>query len=322
MKLIKNKFGFSLVELSISLVVIGVVLLGVMASLQSISKGNAAIKTETRLTKFADTVSNLSLGVRLLPAKATLDSNTVEQDAYGNNFNYFPAKNIALGISPIPANASRICEATNTNLSIVVRENGAPDKTIRNVAYVVSSNGSNLTREVNAANADTQLIVNTSSSDDIYKYVSLYELKERIGCPPPEPLKIISQYLPPIIGADLANRNMIFTSFGEKLSQFCIQAENTQQANLINANLSIVAVPNIRTPNTYNTLPNIKTEGCSNLDVAENGRFTVSTQALRVIPRAGANPGTYKFRVEVKEPGARYIADDHTFVQTITVAIP
>lgn len=315
MKLIKHKNGFSLVELSISLVVIGVVLLGVMASMRSISSSSAAIKTETRMARIIDTVSNLTVGVNKLPTIAALGDNTTEQDAYGNDFQYFSAQNITLGTGTV---GPRICEAKSADLSIVYREPGLADRVVKNVAYVISSNGANLTQDINH-NPSTQLIINVPTSDDTYKYVSLYELKERIGCPPPDPLRIITKYLPPIIGDRTKNRNMVFTSYGISGDnvKFCLNAANTSQAALINANLQFRLLTSATSIDTGGTIT-AGTAACVN----EAAFSTNNAKILRVEPKTGAKPGVYLFEVVVMDTLTKMRSEPQGLVQSITAIVP
>jgi|GEM_PF-3078044 prepilin-type N-terminal cleavage/methylation domain-containing protein len=226
-----NNFGFSLVEMAIVLVIVGLLLgvgttmIGPMTKLAKTRETRDSIDSSAAaILSFAAT--NGRIPGRSTPVPATyLEFETVASrytDAFGNPVVYFWEPNLAN--SP-----NSICGQSTTNL-VVCRDTACSIGAgrVTNVVYVMASGGANLNPQVGIITCPTGLpgtticigaydpgTVNTASPsgfdnctdtgncpaanvppapqlfnrinrpeeyDDVVKWVTLYEMKSRVGC--------------------------------------------------------------------------------------------------------------------------------------------
>jgi len=160
----KKKSAFTIIELTISLIVIGILVMGGSRILKSVSLANKALETSTYI-KF-NTLSLIDYSSRLntLPDEDGFD-NLVEYkiDKFGNPIYYEYDETLT---------TDNICKIKSTDLKI------EKDGEIKeNIAYVISSNGKNNKKEI-VKDGDTIKLL----GDDLYEVVSFEELRGRINC--------------------------------------------------------------------------------------------------------------------------------------------
>lgn len=317
-----NRKGFSLVELSVSLVIIGIVFLAVMSSLRSISASMSAVTTEEKLDKAVETIMDLTLSdpstsmafstsEYQIPKEDTFNENFAETDGYGNTFIYKPATNIR------KQSGDTICEAKQTNLSIELHYGSTIYKTIKNVAFIVSGNGPDLQQDIDYTANPIKIDI---QKDDPYKYVSLFEFKMNIDCPTVQPFQIINEELPMITSGV---KNLIFASGNIDTQKYwCVAAANATQQAIVKEGLrfdvigdSGIDIENL-TPKTNGKLVIQNTDsGCDNDLNYKQGKALIVDKASVTSPY---HSGSYKFTIYVKD-SSQTVSSSKSFVQTVYI---
>lgn len=190
------KKGFTLVELAIVMVVIGLLVGGGFQTMQIMSRRAKVIETQQQLEALQEAIKGFVQVNGALPTQAEFDSLTgTTQDSWNGVINYF--HDAAL------EGTGTICSSTSTDLST----NG--DFSATDIAFVLVSAGENYnlqTRQI-AGTPDTVALYNpntqidgqpnptnrpTDEFDDMNVRTSLVELKTLINC---QPLSIINPSL-------------------------------------------------------------------------------------------------------------------------------
>lgn len=194
-----NKRGFTLIELSIVLVILGLIV-GTMAPLfVSMSKKNKVTGGRKTVETARDEIKGDFLQNRTLASDLTNIGHTI--DPWQNNLVYIPAPNLA---------GTNICTwlaggTSQTGLAVCLDGDCAANKK-DNIAFIVASIGANFNRQIevgsnldgNGADIEVRLYsygttidryttapdLNDSSQqfDDIVEYVSVDELIQMIKC--------------------------------------------------------------------------------------------------------------------------------------------
>lgn len=182
------KKGFTLVELSIVLVIIGLLIGGSMQMMSMLSKRAKITETKQQLAALQEAIKGFVQVNGALPTQAEFDTLTGNtRDSWNATINYF--HDAALETS------GSICTTNTTDLSI----NG--DFIASDTAFILVSAGENYnlqTRQI-AGTPDTVALYNpsrqidgqivptnrpTDSFDDLSVQMSLVELKTQINCQP------------------------------------------------------------------------------------------------------------------------------------------
>ena len=190
------KKGFTLIELAIVMVIIGLLIGGGFQTMQIMSKRAKVIETQQQLEALQEAIKGFVQVNGGLPTQAEFDTLTgTTRDSWNGVINYF--HDAAL------EGTGTLCTATVTDLSI----NG--DFNNSDVAFVLVSQGENYNLQTQqiAGVPDTVALYNpatkidgqplptnraTDDFDDISVQMSLAELKAQIGC---QPLSIINPSL-------------------------------------------------------------------------------------------------------------------------------
>lgn len=190
------KKGFTLIELAIVMIVIGLLIGGGFKTMQIMSKRAKVIETKQQLEALKEAIKGFAQVNGGLPTQAEFNTLTgTTLDSWNGVINYF--HDVAL------EGTGTLCTATTTNLAI----NG--DFNASNVAFVLVSQGENYnlqTRQI-AGTPNTVALYNpsrqidgqpvptnrpTDSFDDLSVQLSLAELKAQLNC---QPLSIINPSL-------------------------------------------------------------------------------------------------------------------------------
>lgn len=195
MLILRTNKGFTLVELAVSLVVIGLL----------IGLGTAMVGPLMSAIKVRESRENLGAAVESINSWAasnnrlpdTTNVATVVRtpaDAWGRDFIYLYDNSLVT-----PANKDTICGKKTTAITLTDSTTGA---TIQNVAYLVLSQGDDAATQTTiggtavtsqAISATTTVAADTS--DDIVRWATLDELRTKVGCQGPQ-LRIVNNELP------------------------------------------------------------------------------------------------------------------------------
>lgn len=188
--------GFTLVELSIVLIVVGML----------VALGGGMIGPLTNFIKVRETrelqdsalqsVVSWASSRNAIPTGAGFSTAAKSpQDAWGRNFVY----RYYSSISSSTPTRDTICGLKATSLALQTTE---PSQTISNVAFVILSGAENATLKstlnsaaITASGGATGTITVTGPNSDLVRWVTLDELRSKIGCQG-APLKIVNNELP------------------------------------------------------------------------------------------------------------------------------
>lgn len=204
MRRVADQNGFSLVELAVSLVVIGLLIGLGTAMVGPLMTSIKVRESRENLGSAVESVNSWASGNNRLP-DATEFGSTVRTptDAWGRPLRYlFDNKLFS------PANKDTICGKKSTVVTLT-DANGA---VIQNVAYVILSHGDDPTTSVagsfttldgTAITASAVLsvppnprsIVIPATSDDLVRWVTLDELRTKVGCQGAQ-MRVVNNELP------------------------------------------------------------------------------------------------------------------------------
>ncbi len=204
MQQVANRNGFSLVELAVSLVVIGLLIGLGTAMVGPLLSSIKVRESRENLGAAVESVNSWAAGNTRLP-DATEFGSTVRTptDAWGRPFRYLFDNKLFT-----PANKDTICGKKSTGITLT-DTNGAA---IQNVAYVILSHGDDPTTSVAgsfttldgtavtdsaalSAPPNPRSIVIPATTDDLVRWVTLDELRTKVGCQGPQ-LRIVNNELP------------------------------------------------------------------------------------------------------------------------------
>lgn len=295
MRMYKNNSGFSLIELSIVLVIIGLL----------VGLGSGMIGPLTTFVKVRETRdmqdATLQSIISWSSSRNTIPNETgfptvakSPLDAWGRNFVYLYDANL-YSASPTK---DTICGRRSTSLTLVTTD---PAATINNVAFTVLSGADNAVLKstlgiapITVSGAAIGTINVTGPNSDLVRWVTLDELRSKIGCQG-APLKIVTNELPSgTVGAPYPSAAvgaaLNFTVDGGATPgnfRWCIEAAT---ASPLPTGLSFSTAPQIvQTP---------PTNSCSSL--AEASWNSTATLSLSGTPAAGTQ-NSYSFTVFVRD---------------------
>lgn len=205
----KSNTGFTLVELAVSLVVIGLL----------IGLGTAMVGPLMSAIKVRESRENLGAAVESINSWASSsnrlpDTTNVSgivrspSDAWGRDFIYLYDANLAPG----SATKDTICGRKTATLTLMDSTTGA---TIPNVAYIIFSQGDDAASNTTLTSgtltpapaspptiaaagyvaAGDVATVTSDTGDDLVRWVTLDELRTKVGCQGPQ-LRIVNNELP------------------------------------------------------------------------------------------------------------------------------
>ncbi|MGC8966363.1 MAG: Ig domain-containing protein, partial [Caldimicrobium sp.] len=219
--------GLTLVEIAIVLVIIGL-LLGLGAGLISVLTKRAKIlETKETLESVVEALISHSAGNKCLvlesdPLSGPLNSTNLSQkagirkatDSWNKPLYYFIAPEVANGTSGICIPYEKdICGRRETSLSLKICQDSSCTvyQSYNNLAFVIASGGPNYNLQIGYNNHTITIYapgtpkvdnyddppsgIRAEEFDDIVRWVSLDELRVKMGCPGAQ-LKIITTELP------------------------------------------------------------------------------------------------------------------------------
>ncbi|NTV48603.1 MAG: prepilin-type N-terminal cleavage/methylation domain-containing protein [Geobacteraceae bacterium] len=189
-----NNKGFSLIELSIVLVIIGII---ISAGLKIVGPINQIVKmreTKERLDTAVQSVIGYTASHNSIPNSiATIVS--VPRSSWGKDFVYLYDTNF---YSAAPTKDT-ICGRRSSSLTVHTRE---PDVTTNNVAFAIVSSTEEYAFKsdvggtvITGSAAITGTLNIDAANSDMVRFVTVDELRTKIGCQGPQ-LKIVNNELP------------------------------------------------------------------------------------------------------------------------------
>jgi prepilin-type N-terminal cleavage/methylation domain-containing protein len=207
MRKFNNHSGFSLIELSIVLVIIGLLvglgggMIGPLTTFVKVRETRdimgADLQSIISWTSSRNTIPHALSTTDPLYDPKTAFTTVVKSplDAWGRNLIYLYDANL-YSVAPTK---DTICGRRSTGLTLVTTD---PTATINNVAFTVLSAADNTALKstlggapITASNAATGTINVTGPNSDLVRWVTLDELRSKIGCQG-APLKIVNNELP------------------------------------------------------------------------------------------------------------------------------
>ncbi len=303
-----KKKGFTLIELAISLVVIGMLLV----------IGAKMIKVLTVRAKYQETKDKLNAAVESVISFAGQNNRLPTQteflsvvrtptDAWNKQFIYTPASELTDTLH------GGICGRKTVNLTVRKCSNAACTSyiDINNVAFIVVSGGSNY--NVQTGNGTIVRVYEFSTSgiddytgdfnrpedyDDVVKWVTLGELKTKAGCSG-YPLKIVNNELPfgfvnsSYSAAVFAEGGVPYQSGGKY--RWCIEGS---------------------LPPGLSASPNTISSNCSSLSESSWGQSDTIT-----ISGTPTSAGSYSFKVFVRDNNDPTGNNDNIYQKTFVITI-
>ncbi|WP_173200896.1 prepilin-type N-terminal cleavage/methylation domain-containing protein [Geobacter sp. SVR] len=214
----RNTNGFTLVELAIVMIIVGL-LVGMGSSMVGVLTSAIKVReSKETLEGASQSLTSYAAGSNNLPSGATFTSTVKNpQDAWGRDILYLYDPNLN-AVSPASLTKDTICGRRTTTLTLQTLD---PAATIPNVAFVLLSAGSDASVQttlntngtvtakldgINVTSGSTILLgtkasaagkitVDARTSDDIVRWVTLDELRSKMGCQGGQ-LKIINNEVP------------------------------------------------------------------------------------------------------------------------------
>ncbi|PLX71453.1 MAG: hypothetical protein C0602_01195 [Denitrovibrio sp.] len=166
-----NRSGFTLVELAIVMIIIGVISVGGVRMIYSAMDSSKFTSSRNQVQSLLQQVGEYSALSKSIPS--TSNWTTIlspSNDSFKTEINYVPAPNLT--------STESICSASKTDMSV-----NASTGTVNNVAVFISSNSVNTTKDIDDSNT-SNILLNESNADndDITGWLTLDSLKRYAGC--------------------------------------------------------------------------------------------------------------------------------------------
>ncbi|MGB4599055.1 MAG: putative Ig domain-containing protein [Trichlorobacter sp.] len=208
MQQVANRNGFSLVELAVSLVVIGLLIGLGTAMVGPLLSSIKVRESRENLGAAVESINGWAAANNRLPdtttaaTSVTLVSNVVRNsaDAWTRPLIYLYDTNLA----PATATQDTICGRKTTFITLTDSSTGA---LVQNVAYLVLSQGEDAVADttiggvaVTSGPRAATTAVAADTANDLVRWTTLGELQQKIGCKENaanKPLRIVNNELPP-----------------------------------------------------------------------------------------------------------------------------
>lgn len=304
--IVRNKNGFTLVEMAIVLVIVGL-LVGLGSSMIGPLTNMAKLR-ETREIIDSDITSVIGWAAsnNRLPDVAAFQASTKRTtDSWTRPLIYLYDNSLNT-----PATKDTICGRRSTQISLQTID---PAATINNVAFVIISQGEDpstttpalfttldsaavttITASALTTPPNPRAIVVPAATDDIVRWVTLDELRSKIGCQGAQ-LKILNNELP-------------FTSSGSTYGPINVIADGGTRSG--NYEWRIKVPPTAQKPSNLTFTPNLPFANTS----TSNWASGASTAPLII----GGNPsptGSFNYTIYVRDNGGN--TAQKSFVLTI-----
>ena len=200
-----NRKAFTLIELAIVLMVIGLLIGGSLNVMKSMRERNKITEAKEYVTVAKDSILGYAMEWVDLPTSTEFTNNlSPSKGTDEGNIFYFS--------DPQLSNEVDICHFTSTNLDVTIFDSGALTRTIDNVAFVVAARSVNYNMQTAVTGSSPYVVriddpaakvdrnssdfVRTSDAyDDVVKWVTLSELQHNARCSD-TPLRIVNDSLP------------------------------------------------------------------------------------------------------------------------------
>lgn len=245
-----NKKGFTLIELAIVLVIIGVVTAGSMKLMNGTVNSSKQTSSKNSLDTAIKELTEYSARAQRLPSAADIGlavKNT--RDAFGTELFYSP--DAALINPAVSGGVSSICSITGTDTTVRVCADAActtPTRTVQNVAFFIASAGENenFQYSLTTTSDDSQFSVYTQgvavdgfatdgttlqANDDLTGWITLDTLKTYAGCVG-SALDITQDKLPPISNGN-TYRYRLTPKGGVGPYTWCVESSDTTNAQTL-----------------------------------------------------------------------------------------
>lgn len=222
--MLANRKGFSLIEMAIVLIILGLVLSSASGIISMFINMGASERSRERISANRSALISIAaedgylqkddIGTR--PANVNL---SYPLDIFDKKFEVFLADDIQFRDDDDELNFSPVCGASGTTLRLEICENSDCDtdgNLVNNIAFVIVSGYKNRNIQTNVDIIDNEIRVHLQGSvnddynsdlaraedyDDIVDWVTLSELRSKAGCDP-ERLTIKSSEIPVIESGD------------------------------------------------------------------------------------------------------------------------
>lgn len=203
---VSDRRGFTLVELAVSMVVIGILLGLGMSMVGPLMTTIKVRESKENLGAAVESINSWASGNNRLPPLAPVLPDTakfsdvvkITTDAWGKALVYVYDSNIA-PTGPTPITKDTICGRRSTAIRLIDSNNS----TIQNVAYVVLSKGDDRITDSKDNATNTEIgpgpfsgTIKADMEEDLVRWVTIDELRTKIGCQGAQ-LKILNNELPP-----------------------------------------------------------------------------------------------------------------------------
>lgn len=191
-----NRKAFTLVELSIVILLIGMLLAGGSSGMQWLTKLTQNIESEDIIKANKDAVISFGTNSKVLPdGTQILTLGNQNSDTWGNDVSYYYDANLTL--------SNNICNKQTTSLSVIKCPDltcATPTQTINNVAFILVSDGYNNISQTTLLTGDLKVYDNSvevggNPYDDLVSWMTIDELRVKSSCNR-ERLLILNNELP------------------------------------------------------------------------------------------------------------------------------